>query len=247
VALTFPNATVTIRRRLARLGNILVEAPQGDVIANVAGILQVPLNYGNYPDASVTVLAGYELQDDLGNPLTAGDMAQGTPVLVSPGRNINAKGSGILASMRNWKPAAALTASFLPATTLTSTRSKNINVIALGQGNVNVSSSGGTISGTIIGVGGVNVSGSSVDASLISANVSGGTSGQSGFGTGHRRQCHGPGRVQRRLGKAAVADNQAEDDDKKKKERSGGRADAEDRPCDRFLPPKDLSQNQNLQ
>ena len=56
-------------------------------------------------------------------------------------------------------------------------------VTALGEGTVSVGA-GGTVSGTVIGVGGVSASGSSVDASLVSANVSGATSGQSGLGTG---------------------------------------------------------------
>jgi hypothetical protein len=244
VALTFPQRNSDYPAPVARLGNILVEAPQGDVIANVAGILQVPLNYGNYPDASVTVLAGYELQDDLGNPLTAGDMAQGTPVLVSPGRNINAKGSGILASNAKLEASGSIDGLIFARNNIDINAQQNINVIALGQGNVNVSSSGGTISGTIIGVGGVNVSGSSVDASLISANVSGGTSGQSGLGQGTAANATAQAVSSDDSAKAAVADNQAEDDDKKKKKGLGAALMQKTGRVTVLLPPKDLSQNQ---
>ena len=80
----------------------MVEAPNGDIIANAAGILQIAFNKGlNYPDATTTVLAGYELLDSLGNPVTAADLADGTPVLVSAGRDINVTGSGIIAGNAN--------------------------------------------------------------------------------------------------------------------------------------------------
>jgi hypothetical protein len=59
-----------------------------------------------------------------------------------------------------------------------------VNVTVLAEGTANVSA-GGTVSGTIIGVGGVSASGSSIDASLLSNNsISGQTSGQSGLAQG---------------------------------------------------------------
>ena len=134
VALTFPARNASYPAPPSTLGNILVEAPNGDINANVAGILQIPLNDVNYPDAIATVLAGYELRDSMGNPVTAGDMADGTPVLVSADRNINANGSGIIASNANWKPAGTSSASFLPATTLTSTHSRTSTSPRLGRG-----------------------------------------------------------------------------------------------------------------
>ncbi len=61
MALTFPPRDAFYPAPPATLGNILVEAPNGNVIANAAGILQIPLNGLNYPDAVTTVLAGYQL------------------------------------------------------------------------------------------------------------------------------------------------------------------------------------------
>ena len=62
-ALTFPARNASYPAPTSTLGNILVEAPNGDVNANVAGILQIPLNHLNYPDAITTVLAGYEMNN----------------------------------------------------------------------------------------------------------------------------------------------------------------------------------------
>ena len=185
LAMTFPTRSAFYPAPTATLGNILVEAPNGDISANTGGILQVPLNNLNYPDATTTVLAGYELRDSMGNPVTAGNMADGTPASVSTGRNINASGSGIIASNAKLDASGNISGLIFARNNIDINAQQNINVTALGGENVNVSSTGGTISGTLIGVSGVNVSGNSIDAALISANVNGATtSGQSGLGQG---------------------------------------------------------------
>ena len=69
-ALTFPKRDGNYPAPVANLGNILVEAPYGNINATVAGILQIPLNHLKYPDAITTVLAGYEM-DNNGNPVFA--------------------------------------------------------------------------------------------------------------------------------------------------------------------------------
>jgi hypothetical protein len=63
------------------VGNILVETPNGNVNANAGGIVQLTLNHADSSSATVTVLAG---EDADGN-------------ILSPGRNIDASGSGIIA------------------------------------------------------------------------------------------------------------------------------------------------------
>ncbi len=63
-ALTFRARNASYPAPTATLGNILVEAPNGDVTADAAGILQIALNHLNYPDATTTVLAGYELNNN---------------------------------------------------------------------------------------------------------------------------------------------------------------------------------------
>ena len=130
LALTFPERNSTYPAPVATLGNILVEAPNGNVTANAAGILQIPLNNVNYPDAIVAVLAGYELLDSQGNPVTAGNLPatdagwqQVFTWFPKAGTSMPAV-PALLPAMRDWKPAATSSASFLPATTLTSTRSK---------------------------------------------------------------------------------------------------------------------------
>src|ERR1019366_4318154 len=77
LATTFPDSLSTV-------GNILVETPNGTISANQAGISQFHLNEVNSPNATVTLLAGYDLQD-------------GLPVLISPDRDIDVSGSGVIA------------------------------------------------------------------------------------------------------------------------------------------------------
>jgi hypothetical protein len=113
----------------------------------------------------------------------------------------------------------------------------------LGGQSVNVSSTSGTISGTLIGGAGVNASGSSVDASLISANVSGATSGQSGLGQGTAANATAQAVSSDDSAKMAGNANPAEDDDKKKQKGQGGVL-VQKTGRVTVLLPKNLSQNQ---
>ena len=203
LALTFPARDASYPAPTATLGNILIEAPNGDVSANVSGILQVSLNKLNYPDATTTVLAGYELFNASGSDLLsaaeiapddvfrvpedqnspyAADLVDGNGnivgelVLGANGKDINVSGSGLIASNAKLDASGDVNGLIFARNNIDITAQQNVNVTALGVGNVTVNS-GGTISGTIIGVGGVSASGSSIDASLISANVTGATSG----------------------------------------------------------------------
>lgn len=184
-ALTFAPRDETYPALDASLGNVLVETPNGNVIANTSGILQLALNNLNYPTALVTVLAGYELRDSQGNPVSAANMTDATAVQVSAGRDINASGSGVIASNARLDASGDINGLIFARNNIDIAAQQNINVTALGLGNVSVNSAGGAISGTIIGVGSVTATGGSIDASLVSANVSGATSGQSGLGTGN--------------------------------------------------------------
>jgi hypothetical protein len=239
VALTFPT-DASYPAPTATLGNILVEAPNGDVNANAAGILQLPENNLDYPDAVTTVLAGYELRDSMGNPVTAGDMADGTPVWVSADRNINAIGSGIIASNAKLDATGDINGLIFARNNIDISAQQNINVTALGVGNVSVSSASGTISGEIIGVGSVSVSGSSIDASLVSANVSGATSGQSGLAQGTAANATSQSASSDDSNKP-VADS-GDTDDKKKKGKGIMLAQKVSR-VTVILPPKNLSEN----
>jgi filamentous hemagglutinin family protein len=311
VAMTFPPRDASYPAPNAILGNILVEAPNGDVNANVSGILQISLNNLNYPNANVTVLAGYDL-NNTGEPVfaltdrntvTFGPTAQlfylgfpvldknGHPIFVTPlldgngmpvldaageqlyvedlsthggpiitynntpsgglfvnpyldstgnpvyavtlldtsdsngnpisvyGRNIDANGSGIIASNVKLLATGNINGLIFARNNIDINAQQNVDVTALGVGNVNVSSSGGTISGTFIGVGGVNVSGSSIDASLISANVTGATSGQSGLGQGTAANATSQAASSDDANQALASSDQSDDDEKKKKKK----------------------------
>jgi len=166
LATTFPDSSSSV-------GNILVQTPNGDINANSGGIVQLPLNGVKSPNATVTLLAGYELQN-------------GTLVLVSPDRNINVSGSGVISQNASLKASGSINGLIFAQGNINVDAQQNVNVTALAQGTANVSA-GGSISGTIIAVGGISASGSSIDASLLSQNVSatGDTSGSTqGFAQG---------------------------------------------------------------
>ena len=84
LATTFPSPLPgsTFPAQHNAVGNILVEAPEGDITAGLGGIIQAPLNGVDSPYATVEVLAGYELRDANGNRVLAKDIADGTTVPV---------------------------------------------------------------------------------------------------------------------------------------------------------------------
>ena len=186
LATTFPARNQYLPAPTWGVGNILVEAPNGDVSASAGGVVQLPLNGNNYPDALVGIYAGYELRDSGGHPVNAVNMADGSPVKVSAGRDIDASGSGVIGSTIALDATGDIIGVVFARNNINLNAQQNVSVTALAQGSVSVNS-GGTISGTIIGVGGVSASGSSIDASLLSQNVSasGDTSGaKQGFAQG---------------------------------------------------------------
>jgi filamentous hemagglutinin family protein len=220
LALTFPARRASFPAPVEQLGNILVEAPNGSVNADVAGILQLPLNQFNYPDATTIVLAGYELRDSGNHPVTAANWADGTPVFVSSDRNIYASGSGVIASNAKLDASGSINGLIFARNNIDISAQQNVNVTALGGANVSVSS-GGSISGTIIGVGGVTASGGSIDASLISANVTGGSSGQTGLGQGSAANSTSQAATTDDATKVAKTDSSTDDEDLKKKKGKG--------------------------
>ena len=161
-----------------------------------ASDLQLVLN-GNPGNSLVDVYAGNELQqldgngharvDIFGNPMiNANSLADGTLVQTSAGQNIDATGSGVIgAGSVNMDASGSITGNIFALNNVNINAVNNVNVSVLGLGSVSVSSASGTISGTIIGIGGVSASGSSIDANLESnASVSGNTSGEKGMAAG---------------------------------------------------------------
>jgi filamentous hemagglutinin family protein len=152
------------------VGDITVETPRGNIVANAGGIVQIPLNGVSVNSGTVRLTAG--TRDAQGNVVHAGD--------------IDASGSGVVGSTVELEASGSIRGLVFARQNIDLNAQAGVNVTALAQGSVNVTS-GGTISGTIIGVGSVSASGASVDASLLSQNVSASgnvTSSQVGFSQG---------------------------------------------------------------
>lgn len=162
---------------------------------SVAGALQHAYN-GVAGNVYLDVFAGYALEklDGSGNPIldshgnpeiTAGNLLDGTQVKFGSGQDINANGSGIVgAGNVNLNASGSIAGNIFGLNNVNISAIQNVNVVAVGLGTVSVGSQAGTITGTIIGVGGVSASGSSIEASLESnGSISGATSGQTGMTT----------------------------------------------------------------
>lgn len=149
------------------VGNILVETPQGDIIANAGGIIQLPLNGVNSSSATVTLQAG--TKDASGHVTFVG--------------NIDANGSGVIGANIDLKATGNIVGAIVAQNNLNLAADENVNVTAVAIGTADVQA-GGTTKGTIVGVTGVSVEGSgTITASLLSQNVSatGNVQGQVGF------------------------------------------------------------------
>ena len=176
---------------LVGLGKIFSLALNGQSTSALS--LEHALN-GVAGNSRVDVYAGYELQpsssplvDSFGNPvIDANNLSAGTLVKISDNRDLDATGSGVIgAGAVDLKVTGDITGNIFALGNVNLDANKNINVNVLGLGTVSVASANGSISGTIIGIGGVSASGSSIDANLESnAGVSGNTSGEKGLAAG---------------------------------------------------------------
>jgi filamentous hemagglutinin family protein len=149
-------------------GNITVETPRGDIVANQGGILQTVTNGKLLPGPTITLVAGTMPSD--GSPGYAGNIELGNSGVIGGTVNLQANGNitGLVISRQD--------------STINAARSFSGTVLSGGTANL---SAGGTISGIIIGVGGVNASGGAgVTATVLSQNaaVNGGQS-ESTLGT----------------------------------------------------------------
>jgi filamentous hemagglutinin family protein len=156
LATTFPNSLdPSFPNSRNVVGNILVETPHGSIYANAGGVIQSALNDVDSSSATVTLIAG--TRDSHGNVLYRGD--------------IDASGSGVIGNSVDLDATGNITG-VIVASGLNSkiVADQNINVTAISSGSLTVSA-GGTVSGTIVGVGGVTASGSSIDAEMLSQNT----------------------------------------------------------------------------
>lgn len=179
LATTFPPAfDPAFPNSVNNVGNITVETPRGDIKASAGGIVQIPLNGVGDKLGTVTLRAGTkhtEIGPD-GKEITVVDYVG----------NIDASGSGVIGSTVVLEASGDIKGLVFARDNLNISANQNVSVTALAAGNASVSA-GETISGTIIGVGSVAASGATVDAALLSQNIS--TSGdasssQQGFAQG---------------------------------------------------------------
>ncbi len=206
IALTFPpSPDAAFPPSLNVPGNILVETPRGNITASAGGVTQLSFN-GIKNDSTVTLIAG--TKDANGNVIYTGNIDAGESGILGNNVKLDATGniSGLVFAFNNINLNAA----------------QSVNVTALAEGNVNVSA-GGTVSGTIIGIGSVSASGSSVDAALLSANIT--TSGnlnssQVGFSAGTAANAASQGVQNDEATKAVAGVKNNQDDDEQKKRRT---------------------------
>jgi filamentous hemagglutinin family protein len=252
LATTFPARDASYPAPPVTVGNILAEAPNGNVNADAGGIIQLALNTSQKKKdkekqvltSIVEVLSGFELRDSMGNPVVAANIANGTPVSVSDARNIDVSGSGVIAQNAVLDASGDITGVIFAQGNINISAVANVNVTALAQGTVSASA-GGDISGTIIGIGGITASGSSIDASLLSQNVtaSGDTSGATeGFAQGTAANATSQGMSNASQTAASASEDTDDPDDLKKKKgitlaQKVGRVTV-------VLPAKALSENQ---
>ncbi|MBX3733060.1 MAG: filamentous hemagglutinin N-terminal domain-containing protein [Verrucomicrobiae bacterium] len=136
------------------VGDITVETPRGNITASAGGVVQLPLN--GIGERSGTVMLNAGTRDESGAVIHEG--------------SIDAGGSGVIGSNVKLEATGDITGLVFARDNIDLNAQQSVNVTALAQGSVSVNA-GGSVSGTIVGVGSVNASGASVDASLLSQNV----------------------------------------------------------------------------
>jgi hypothetical protein len=128
----------------ALLGNINVNAPNGNINASLGGILQIGFNGHGPADAFISANAG---------------------------QDINATGSGVIGSNIKLQAGGNINGLIIGSSSVNINSAENVNVTAFSGGDVNISAAG-QVTGTVISGGNVDVSGDSITASLIASSVS---------------------------------------------------------------------------
>jgi filamentous hemagglutinin family protein len=147
----------------ARPGNITVTTPQGDIIASLGGILQEALNGNVSAGPSITLTAGTPASGTIGSPD------------YSPGYagNINLGDSGVIGGTVNVTANGNITGLVISRQSSTINAAQTFSGTVLSGGTANLTATTVSGSSTIIGVGGVSVSGSlGSGISVLGQNVS---------------------------------------------------------------------------
>ena len=148
-------------------GNITVLTPQGDIISDSAGILQMAIGASMPSGPTITLEAGTPASGT--SPGHSGNIDLGKSGIVGGAVTLEAQGDikGVIVS---WQSA-----------NITASQSFSGTLMSAGSANV---SAGGSVSGTIIGITSASVSGGSITANVMSQNAAvGGAAGQNTFGS----------------------------------------------------------------
>jgi filamentous hemagglutinin family protein len=149
------------------VGDILVETPQGNITSTSAGIVQIPLNGSSANSGTVTLIAGTE-------------GANGSTLYLG---NIDVIGGGVIGANVTLKATGNIKGNIVARNNLNISALQNISVSAFAGGDATVNA-GETVYGTLIGMDGINVTGGTIEAALLSDNITASgnvTSSQIGF------------------------------------------------------------------
>ncbi|MBW8864560.1 MAG: filamentous hemagglutinin N-terminal domain-containing protein, partial [Verrucomicrobia bacterium] len=137
----------------ASLGDITISAPQGSVNASLGGVLQIAFNGADSKNSFIQIDAG---------------------------KDINASGSGIIGSNIKLQAGGDINGVVIGSQSININSQHNVDVTAVSGGSVDIGAAG-SVAGTIVGGGEVNVSGDAISAAVEGGTVStsGDTSGAS--------------------------------------------------------------------
>jgi filamentous hemagglutinin family protein len=177
------------------LGNILINAPNGNVSASIGGVIEIAFNDADSRNSAITINAG---------------------------RDINAGNSGIIGSNIKLNAQGNISGLVVGSGNVNINSQQAVNVTAVSGGNVSISA-GTSVSGTVISGGNAEVSGSSITASLIASSVSasGDTAGAS-VGIPPSNVAKQDAKVADDASTSVTSGNSQDSDDEEQKRRAGG-------------------------
>jgi hypothetical protein len=192
-------------------GNIIINTPEGDIDADLGGILQESLNGSLPPGPTITLTAGTPVGGDWDS--------KSPPVYVG---NINLGESGVIGGSITAKATGNINGLLISQHNADVVAQQSFSGTILSGGTANVSAVG-SISGTVIGANGVNASGAGgISATLLGQNVSvNGSAAQSTLGNNATASATSQAAAQQSTQAAAqqVAGTGGDDDQKKKKKK----------------------------
>jgi trimeric autotransporter adhesin len=197
-----------VENQTPKIGNITVEAPQGNIEASKGGIVQLALTPVPNNNATINVIAGSKNSD--GSVAFSGD--------------VDASGSGIIGGQVNISATGNVNGLVVASIGANVSALQNVSATVLSQGNATVTAVSGTVSGTIVGAGSVSVTGGGGISALTlggSVSTSGATSGpavtSAPAGSSSTSTAATSQQVAETTQGTQVADNTAESEEEKKR------------------------------